>query len=218
MTPEFASLVNPTLHYVLDLANRLKNSEQVDMKLERYRIREELQRAQENASRVAGKVRPADFELARQVLVCWTDEVLTNAYPAWQEATLEWEYFNTQDRAWNFYVVGETKARNASGDVIELWYLALVLGFEGDIEDGFAKMNRNDFPPAGVDDKVARQLWAKELERQIPRRQSLGELAKPALTCNVLPLRGAAFFVTTLQWAGALFLLFCILVVFKLRS
>ena len=218
MTPEFASLVNPTLHYVLDLTSRIKSGERVDLRLERNRIRNDLRRAEENAALSGTKILASDFELARQALVYWTDEVMTEADISWQEMTLEWEYHNEQDRAWKFYVNGEMQARKASGDVIELWYLAMVLGFKGDIEDGFHRMKRNDFPPANTTEEVARQLWARELERQIPRRQSLGELPKPALSGNVIPLRGTAFLITTLQIAGALFLLFCILVAIKLNS
>jgi type VI protein secretion system component VasF len=218
MTPEFASLVHPTLHYVLDLSSRIKGSERVDLKSERYRIRNDLRHAEEGAARSAGAINPADFELARQVLIYWTDEILTIADQRWKEMTLEWEYYNSQDRAWKFYMDGESKARNSNGDVIELWYLAMVLGFEGDIFEGFRKLKRQDFPPVQASDEEARKLWAKELERQIPRRQSLADLPKPALKGNVLPLTGTSFLVISLQCFGALLLVFCILVAVKLSS
>ncbi len=215
MTPEFTSLVNPTLHYVLDLTSRIKGGgAQVDLKLERGQIRNVLRQAEEKAARLGGRAQ-ADFKLARELLVYWTDELMTIADQNWREMTLEREYYTSQDRAWKFYMTGELDVRNGSGDVVELWYLALVLGFKGDIEDSFTRMNRTDFPPAGTSPDEARKLWAKELERLIPRKQSLGELTKPALTGDVIPLRGAAFLMLTLQWAGALFVLFCILVAWR---
>ena len=46
MTPEFASLVNPTLHYVLGLVSRLKRQDaSVDLPREREYIRGELEAA-----------------------------------------------------------------------------------------------------------------------------------------------------------------------------
>ena len=58
MTPEFTSLVNPTLHYVLDLTSRMKGGgAQVDLKLERGQIRNVLRQAEEKAARLGGRAR-----------------------------------------------------------------------------------------------------------------------------------------------------------------
>lgn len=196
MTPEFASLVNPIIHYVLDLASRIKAGEAVSLQAAQDEIHKRIRGAEENAPRVIGESAAKDFELARRGMVYWIDEVMTVADPAWQEIKLEWRYFGTQDRGWKFYEEGELQARKSTGDVIELWYLSLVLGFQGDIEWGCRNWHRRDIvPPTDATSAQAeawvqetRQRWAKELERLIPERRNLVDRQAPPLYGDVTPL------------------------------
>ena len=105
MTPEFSSLVNPTMHYVLDLVSRIqRQATGIDLRQERDHIRGELEAAAATADGHDSPVSGEEFRLAKQGLIYWIDEVMTIADPAWQTMTLEWHYFQSLDRAWKFYV------------------------------------------------------------------------------------------------------------------
>ena len=187
MTPEFSSLVNPTMHYVLDLVSRIQRHDTgIDLRQERDHIRGELEAAAATADGHESPVSGEEFRLAKQGLIYWIDEVMTIADPSWQTMTLEWHYFQSLDRAWKFYVDGERQALRSSPDVIELWYLALVLGFEGDIRNAFDEHLNEPLSSESSDDQE-RQDWARKLERQISQHKS-ADLQPVPLQGNVMTL------------------------------
>jgi hypothetical protein len=190
MTPEFAALVNPTFQYVLELLKRIRRDERLSLEHERALIRGELEDAELSAASEQSRVKIDDFHLAKLCLVYWTDEVLTQATPDWKEITLEREYFGTRDRAWRFYVDGENKARRSSADVVETWYLALVLGFEGDIGEAFREHLARPLPGGVTTSPEARVHWANELQRQLRSRQ-FPELVGSPLEGDLQPQTGA---------------------------
>lgn len=202
MTPEFASLVNPTFHNVLALVDRLQRGDSVDLAAERARIRNEIEDAEMTCSNPKCSVKDEDFRIAKQGLVYWIDEVMTRADRKWLGQTFEWDYYESNDRAWKFYVDGEQRARKAGPDVCELWYLALVLGFEGDIENAFDEHMHNPLPPDQTPEQ-ARQSWAMELARQI-RQQKSTTLSAPALEGDVRPLESGMQFSAALRWLGGM--------------
>lgn len=201
MTPEFATLVNPTIHRVLSLVDRIKQGDQVDLPAQRMQIRRELEDAEMTASS-SSSIRTEDFRLAKQGLVFWIDEVLTVVDRKWISDTLEWEFYESNDRAWKFYVEGEQKARRSTADVAELWYLLLVLGFEGDIQNAFYEHMNNPFP-AEMSPEEARRRWAVQLAQQT-RQQRIPELPRPSLEGDVRPLSGARTLRTALLWFSVL--------------
>lgn len=171
MTPEFANLVNPTFLYVLGLLQRIQRSEAVVLDHERALIRNELEEAEMTANSEQSAVKAEDFQLAKRCLIYWIDEVLTQATREWKEISLEFEYFEEKNRAWRFYTVGETQARRSSADVVEIWYLALVLGFEGDISEAFRDHLARSLPGNRQTSTEARVIWADELRQQLRQRQ-----------------------------------------------
>jgi type VI protein secretion system component VasF len=213
MTPQFASLVNPTFQCVLELVDRLERGDRPDFEAERNRIRYELEDAEKSVLAPDSRVKPEEFRLAKEALVYWADEVLTDAERDWEDFTLERAYFDSKDRAWKFYVVGETTARHSSPDVVETWYLALVLGFRGDIRNAFFEhMNRDQLPGQTTDPDEARVRWAGELARQI-RQSQLGELPAPPLEGDVRPLRGRKLLRKALACLGAATLALVVLLI-----
>ncbi len=200
MTPEFSSLVNPTMHYVLDLVSRIQRHDTgIDLRQERDHIRGELEAAATTADGHDSSVSGEEFRLAKQGLIYWIDEVMTIADPAWQTMTLEWHYFQSLDRAWKFYVDGERQALRSSPDVIELWYLALVLGFEGDIRNAFDEHLNEPLSSESSDDQE-RQDWARKLERQISQHKST-DLQPVHLQGNVMTLSGGLHLKSAAGWS-----------------
>lgn len=217
MTPHFADLVNPTFRYVLDLVERIENGEHPGLEDERNTIREELDQAEMTAASPNSPVKAEDFRLAKLALVYWVDEVMTEAELDWGDYTLEREYFGSKDRAWKFYVDGELKARNSSADVIETWYLALVLGFHGDIQNAFREHLKRDLPGSATDPDEARTRWARDLARQI-RSHRVRDLAGEPLEGDVRPLTGTSLLRTTVPWTAGLLVAFVVLLFLWLQQ
>lgn len=196
MTPEFAQPVNRIFDSVLDLIDRIERHEQPDLNEEKKLIRMDLDALTASASNQPGQ-RFEDFDLARRALLYWVDEVLTAADADWKDITLEFDYFAEKNRAWRFYEYGERAARSSSSDVIETWYLCLVLGFEGDIGEAFREHLHQPLPGGASMSVDARQAWANELARLI-RKPSQTELSGEPLSGGVEPLTGATWLQTML--------------------
>jgi hypothetical protein len=204
MSPEFSNLVLPVFQRVLDLLNRVETGQRPDLLTERNEIRNEIEEAEKTAAAPSSLVRLEEFQLAKQALIYWADEVLTEALPAWEDVLLEVEYYGPpRKRARKFYVEGETKARHATPDVAETWYLALALGFRGDIRDAF-KNHLNRELPGNVDNvDEARRIWAKQLEQRI-RDTVPPDLPPEPLIGHVAPLHGEALLATAAVLCGLL--------------
>ena len=196
MTPEFAQPVNRIFDAVLDLLDRIERHERPDLNEEKKLIRMDLDALTARTAHPTGHSLE-ELELARRALIYWVDEVLTTANAEWKDITLEFDYFAEKNRAWRFYEYGERVARANSSDVIETWYLCLVLGFEGDIGEAFREHLHQPLPGGTSNSTAARQAWANEMARLI-RKPSLPEMAGEPLAGNVEPLTGATWLQTTL--------------------
>ncbi len=194
MTPEFAQPVNRVLDAVLELVDRIERHERPDLVEEKKLIRMDLDALNSSSSKGSGQ-RSEDFDLARRALIYWVDEVLTMAQADWKDMTLEFDYFAEKNRAWRFYEYGERAARSSSSDVIETWYLCLVLGFEGDIGEAFREHLHQPLPGGSSNSAEARQAWATDLARLI-RKPSQQELTGEPITGGVEPMIGATWLQT----------------------
>ena len=189
MTPKFANLVDPVFHQVLDLAHRISEGRAIDLHRERSALRALLERSETAASDPEYPVNPEHFRLAKRGLVYWADDVLNLASPSWSEMILEREYYGTRDRGYQFYIDAE-KARAAHPDLAELWYLALALGFRGDIREAYSRHLKRPLPGGSTDETAAREMLANDLKRD-------GRLSAPAaptpepLGGDVRPLHGS---------------------------
>lgn len=68
-------------------------------------------------------------------LVSWVDELFTLNSPVaaqWNERKFEVEFYETNDRAWRFWVQARMAAERATDDDLEVFYLCAILGFRGE--------------------------------------------------------------------------------------
>jgi type VI secretion system protein ImpK len=152
MRPNFAIAVDRVFERVLDLLARIDRGESVSPETERSAVQALLNRAESELGH------GVEWDLAKYALVAWTDEVLIDASwegcSWWKEHALEWENFQTNLRASRFYLEAK-KAASADvkrRDALEVFYIAVVLGFGGIYtkgEPGEAEVwaRRYDFPP-----------------------------------------------------------------------
>ncbi|MCA1685940.1 MAG: DotU family type IV/VI secretion system protein [Planctomycetia bacterium] len=175
MQDETAATVHDVIGRGLDLKRRLERGETPALANEQAALEQVLSGGSE-----ANRYTDLGTQLEiRYALVCWLDEVFV-LDPVWgtrwNEHKLEVSVFGTNDRAWMFW----EKARRASGrtdtDVLEVYYLCVLLGFRGELRDDPAKL----------------QAWTSVARAQIEKGAAQGWTAPPELDPpgDVPPLKG----------------------------
>lgn len=129
MTPDFARAIDPVFLHVLRLQDRLAKGETASPPDEQAKIRGLIDKAES----VVGQT--PEWKLAKYALVAWIDEMLVD--PAWDGANwwtnhvLEWELFNTMERFHLFYERAKDAYAAGFRNALEVFYVAVVLGFRG---------------------------------------------------------------------------------------
>lgn len=195
MATSIITLSEPFFLKVLGLLDQEAPDTGLLQKLQRQ-LTADLQAIEQKVNSGYAGISSGEWLTAKRVLVYWADEVLTRHIRDWDDYTLEQEYFGEQNRAWKFYVEGEEAVPTSGGEVAELFYLAIVLGFVGDIEDAFKEELRTAMPGGHQDEAEARRYWARQLQKRI-RHESAAAIQGEPLEGNIDPLSS-----TTLWKAG----------------
>ena len=130
MQDETAAFVHTVIRNGIALKNRLARGESLSMATEQAVLERLLSRESE-ARRYADL--STEMEI-RYALVCWLDEIFVldpNWGPEWNEHKLEATMFETNDRAWKFWEKARRAAARSDTDVLEVFYLCVMLGFRG---------------------------------------------------------------------------------------
>ncbi len=131
MTPQFAKAVDPIFEHVLVLLDRIDLGEggAIDAEREKDRIVRLLDEAQAKLGE------SNEWALAKYGVVCWIDEVLIAAdWPGsswWNEYSLESSMYNQRERNEQFYVYARSASELTRRDALEVFYIAVILGFRG---------------------------------------------------------------------------------------
>ena len=72
------------------------------------------------------------FDAGRELLIARFRELLMVVASRWNERKFEVEFYETNDRAWRFWVQARMAAERATDDNLEVFYLCAVLGFRGE--------------------------------------------------------------------------------------
>jgi type VI secretion system protein ImpK len=135
MTPQFAKAVDPIFEHVLVLLDRIDAGEGASIDAEREKDR--VIRLMDEAQAKLGESK--EWEVAKYGLVCWVDEVLIAAqWPGaitWNEYSLESTMYNQRERNEQFYVWARSASELTRRDALEVFYIAVILGFRGLYED-----------------------------------------------------------------------------------
>lgn len=129
MTPKFASAVDPVFSYVLELLDALERGVAREPAEEHEAIKGLISQGEAKVGTTA------EWMAAKYALAAWIDELLIFAtWPGhiwWSENTLEWSFFQSNDRATQFYEVNKEATKCTDKDAAEVFYLCVVLGFRG---------------------------------------------------------------------------------------
>ena len=132
MTPKFAVAVDPIFLCVLGLLDQISQNETIPVEEVRERIENRFRQADAVLSE---KHHREGWDLAKYALVAWIDDVLIDApWPGsdwWENNSLEFAYFNTRDRATEFFKRAKQAAQLTRRDAWRCSTCASILGFRG---------------------------------------------------------------------------------------
>lgn len=179
MTPTFAAAVDPIFLRVLDLLERIGNNQRLTAIDEFNAIQNAFREAEARIGELNG------WELAKYALAAWVDDVLIEApwdgRDWWENNSLEFAYFKTRDRATEFFLKSKQAADLSRRDILEVFYVCVVLGFRGvyALSDAVFLADQLQLP-------ATIQGWADRTARSI----QIGH-GRPGIRESLRPLGGA---------------------------
>ena len=210
MTPRFARKIDPIFEHVLTLLERAEDGHDPDPIVEQEAIGELLA----DAEAFLGETE--EWKLAKFAIVSWIDEILVHGCTWkhgewWHQNLLEGQHFKVETMASFFKGNGTAheffnRARQAAGlaekDALEVFYIAVVLGFRGIY--GQTGLNPQTY---GLPSTLPK--WLKTTAAALP----LG-LGRTPLPRASRPMADAKALIGRLEFLGALvwFLLFATMV------
>jgi type VI secretion system protein ImpK len=180
MRPDIANVVYPVFAYGIRLKESLAAGETPEFQNAQKELLGLLQAcgqvqrwADVNPARsleVMSTGRPAqDFLGIRYALVAWLDEIFIADSPwkaEWTEHILELQSYRTRDRAWKFWEQAKKAETQPATDSLEVYYLAVVLGFRGDYEESPEKIKAWLESAKALIDKSEEQEWQGPVDSQ----------------------------------------------------
>lgn len=184
MRPEFARAVDPIFEATLKFIERVEHGERCVPADERATL---LRRIDDAEVLIGGS---PDWQLAKYALCSWIDALLIDApWPGnswWKDNCLERKYFGRRDAHEAFFQRAQEAAGVGRKDALEVYYLAVVLGFRGFYADTDANYRASLISslqlPATIEDwchTTARSLQISQGRPQIPESIQVGGSAKP---------------------------------------
>jgi type VI protein secretion system component VasF len=149
MRDEIANVVYPIFAYGLKLKDAVADGTAPDFATARKELLGMLQtagqaqRINELGPEIGGSILTSTraetaFLGIRYPLVCWLDEIFItdSAWKTeWTEHILEQTLFKSRDRAWKFWEQAKKAESQQTTDALEVFLLAVLLGFRGDLDD-----------------------------------------------------------------------------------
>lgn len=209
MTPKFAHAIDPIFLRMLSLLEQISSEESPSPQEERVRILGLIDQAE--AFIGAGP----DWELAKYALVSWIDEVLLDVPWSgrdwWSNNVLEMELYRTRLCYEQFYVRAQEASRLPHRDALEVFYIAVVLGFRGmyrDPSQSESLIQAHGLPP-DLD------TWARQASLAIRLGQGRPPLAsRRRELAGAPPLRMKS--VAVWSWTATILLAVCSAVAYKI--
>jgi type VI secretion system protein ImpK len=167
MQPEFAKFVDPIFLAALRLETRIEEQESIVVADERATI---IRRFEE-ADSVFG--RSEEWILAKYALCAWIDERLiyiswsNNEW--WKENCLEKKFFGTRDCKEEFFSKGIDAEKLANKNALEVFFIAVVLGFRGFYGDSDLSYAKRITRSLGLPDTI--EEWCRRVAKALHLKQ-----------------------------------------------
>lgn len=129
MRPEFATVIDPIFLSTLQFVDRIEQRNRLVAADERATL---LRKIDDAELRLGGT---DEWRLSKYALCAWIDALLINAKwdgsGWWKDNCLEGKYFGRRDAHEAFFQRSSDAAALGRKDALEVYYLAVVLGFRG---------------------------------------------------------------------------------------
>ena len=132
MSPDFATAVDPIFLHVVATMEQIAAHQRVEPRQVQAEVQAKLRSAEE---RLAHTTYREAWELARYALCAWIDDLMINANwdggGWWENHKLEFQYFKTNEAGTGFFQRAKQAEQLIQRDAIEVYYVAVILGFRG---------------------------------------------------------------------------------------
>ena len=203
MSPEFASAVDPVFLHVLSTMDQIAANQRLDPQQVHSEIQARLRQAEERLHQAGNR---DVWDLSRYALCAWIDDLMiTRRWEGqqwWENHKLEFQYFNTNEAGTAFFQRARQAEQLMQRDAIEIYYIAVILGFRG-----LYALPESNF--------VAQQFQLpNSIEEWVGRTAGLLRLQadRPALAGVSNPIRGAPPLESRFTLVGALLAMLMLLV------
>lgn len=183
MSPEFAEAVDPIFLHVIGAMDLVANHQRVDPTSLHSAIQVKLRQAEDRLQH--GENREV-WQLARYALCAWIDDLMINTswegQRWWENHTLEFQFFNTKDAGTQFFQKSKQAQQLLRRDAIEVFYIAVVLGFRGlyALPDSAFVAQQYDLPPTIEE-------WARRTAGLLQTRRARAALSGVATAVDGAP-------------------------------
>jgi type VI secretion system protein ImpK len=204
MSPEFADAVDPIFLHVINAMEMVANHQRVDPTNLHTAVQVKLRQAEDKLQH--GENHDV-WQLARYALCAWIDDLMINTtwegQKWWENHTLEFQFFNTKDAGTQFFQKAKQAQQLLRRDAIEVYYIAVVLGFRGlyALSESKFLAQQYDLPPTIED-------WARRTAGLLQTRRQRTPLSGIAMPVDGAPPLDSKF---TVVGAAVLTLMLCII-------
>lgn len=203
MSPEFALAVDPIFLKVLRAWERIQMHTDVSHTELHSQLLVGLREADDQLR--IGQFQEA-WDLAEYALCAWIDDLMINrpwsGQHWWENNKLEFQLFKTNEAGTLFFQKAKQAQKITNRDAIEVFYIAVVLGFKG-----LYAVADSQFIAQNFDLPTTREEWARRASAMLNIRPT-----RPALTGTAQPAAGATPLDGRLTLVGSLLFLVMMLI------
>ncbi|MEZ6138320.1 MAG: DotU family type IV/VI secretion system protein [Pirellulaceae bacterium] len=167
MRPDFSRAVDPIFLATLQFIERIERSDRLVAADERATL---LRKIDDAENRLGGT---PEWQLAKYALCAWIDALLIDApwqgKGWWKDNCLEKKYFGRRDAHEAFFQRAAEASALGPKDALEVYYLAVVLGFRGFYADSDSGYKSSIITAHRLPDTI--EAWCRSTARSLQLRQ-----------------------------------------------
>ena len=192
MQTEFANAVDPIFQAALRLESRIENRDRIVTADERFIL---IRKIEEAEAKLGLR---EEWKLSKYAICGWIDsrliEIPWQENGWWKDNCLEKRFFGTRDAHEDFFKKAIEAGSLPNKNALEVFYLAVVLGFRGFYANSDASYSRQMSQKLRIPDTI--EAWCKEVVRTLHLRQGRPEIPGIVQTGNsAKPLNGKSHLV-----------------------
>jgi type VI secretion system protein ImpK len=188
---DFAKAIDPIFIATLSIVERIEQSDRLVVADERATLLRKIDDAEVQLGNTP------EWQLSKYAVCAWIDQLLIDApwqgKGWWKDNCLEKKYFGRRDAYEAFFQRATEAANQSRKDALEVYYLAVVLGFRGFYVDSDLNYKANIINTLRLPDTIeawcrttARSLQLRQGRPEIPESIQAGGSAKPLTGKNSL--------------------------------